>query len=161
MMLCLCIFCVSPLMSIAQLCAGNLGDPIANVKFGGNGTPALAPPGISTFTRGGGCPAPGSFSISSLLFGCGSNTWFLLVGDHTRETGSNYMVVNAQGVSGTIYRDTVTGLCGNTTYQFGAYISNEMKKSACNGQPVLPILTFTAKSETGQFLGNFNTGGIT
>lgn len=160
MMLCLCIFCVFPLMSIAQLCAGNLGDPIVNIKFGGDGTPSLPPPGISTFTRGGGCPAPGSFSIASLLFGCGSNTWFLLTGDHTREPGSNYMVVNAQGVSGTIYRDTVTGLCGNTTYQFGAFISNEMRRSACNGQPVLPNLTFTAKSETGQLLGNFNTGGV-
>ncbi len=152
--------CIIPYVSNAQLCGGNLGDPIVNIKFGGGGTPFPPPPGISPYRQGGGCPAPGNFSIGSLMFGCGGNTWFLMAGDHTRDAGGRYMVVNASGTPGTIYRDTITGLCGNTSYQFAAFVSNEMQRIACGGQPVLPELTFTAKTETGQVLATYNTGGI-
>ncbi len=158
--LCWFLCSVIPYDSSAQLCTGNLGDPIVNIKFGGGGSPSLPPPGIFPYTRGGGCPASGSFSLGSLLFGCGANTWFLLAGDHTRDAQGQFMVVNASGTPGTIYRDTISGLCGSTSYQFSAFVSNEMQKIACNGNPVLPELTFTAKTETGQVLGVYNTGGI-
>ena len=160
-LLCGLMCCIIPYGSIAQLCSGNLGDPIVNIKFGGGGTPAAPPRGIFPYNPGGGCAAPGFFSIGSLIFGCGSNTLFLMAGDHTRDSQGKFMVVNAAGTTGTIYRDTITGLCGSTSYQFSAFVSNELQKIACGGQSVLPELTFTAKTETGLVLGTYNTGGIT
>lgn len=53
------------------------------------------------------------------------------------------MLVNAEGTRGTIYQDTATGLCGNTTYQYAAWIANVMQNFACGGAPVLPNITFT------------------
>ncbi len=147
-------------VSQAQLCGGNLGDPIVNIKFGGGGTASFPPPGIFPYTRTNGCPNPGNYSIASLLFGCGTNTWFLMAGDHTRDAQGQYMVVNAGGQPGTIYRDTIDGLCGSTGYQFSAFVSNEMQKIACGGNAVLPELTFTVKNATGQQLASYNTGGI-
>jgi len=144
----------------AQLCDGNLGDPIVNITFGSDATPPRAPKGITPFKQGFGCPKPGSYSLANLIFGCGeNNSWNLLVGDHTQDVGGKYMVVNAENTSGTIYHDTLSGLCGNTPYQFSAFITNELKNFACGGNSQLPRFTFTAKTVDGALLGTF-TGDI-
>lgn len=121
---------------------------------------AFPPKGISPYTSGGGCPKPGTYSISGLLFGCGNNTWQLLAGDHTRDANGKYLVLDPNGKSGTVYRDTIAGLCGNTNYQFAAFLSNVMKNTACGGQPNLPAFQFSATTLAGQLLGLYSTGQL-
>lgn len=94
------------------------------------------------------------------MLGCGDRTWFLLAGDHTRNESGFYMVVNAESTPGTVYIDTANGLCGNTTYQFSAWIINVMQKITCGGSAILPNITFTVETISGVSLATYNTGNI-
>ena len=146
--------------SIAQLWPGNVGPAILNKTFGsGRGIPL--PAGTTSFSFAGGCPTDGRYTINHFLFGCGNNTWFLMVGDHTKDFEGNYMLVNGAGApAGLVTVDTVRGLCANTTYQYSAFISNVMQNLACSGNPVLPDLSLTIESITGTVLANYNTGAL-
>ena len=147
-----------PLILQAQLCNGNLGDPIINITFGtGN---SKLPAAVTSFAYAGGCPAKGKYTVSNFLLGCGDRTWFLLAGDHTRDQSGAYMVVNAESTPGTVYIDTANGLCGNTTYQFSAWITNVMQKITCGGSAILPNITFTVETISGVVLATYNTGNL-
>lgn len=147
-----------PPFSNGQLCVGSLGDPLFNETFGSSNGSFSS---ISTsYQRSGGCPVKGNYSIANLLFNCAGNTWFLLAGDHTGDPNGNYMVINAEGTPGTVLTDTVTGLCANTTYQFGAWVMNVMQKTACGGNAVLPTLTFTVETLSGTVLSSYTSGAI-
>src|ERR1700737_4862413 len=103
----------------AQTCAGSLGDPIMNETFGAGYY--VLPAYKTTFKNVGCCPPKGCYTLSNFLFGCGDapGAWVKMIGDHTRDPNGNYMLVNAENESGTVYTDTAKGLCGNTVYQFG------------------------------------------
>jgi gliding motility-associated-like protein len=154
----ICQLVLIPFILQAQLCNGNLGDPIINFTFG-TGKSRL-PATVTSFGFTGGCPAKGKYTVSNFLLGCGDRTWFLLAGDHTRDVGGSYMAVNAESTPGTVYVDTTNGLCGNTTYQFSAWITNVMQKFTCGGNAVLPNLTFTVETLAGVTLATYNTGNI-
>lgn len=162
------IFCISCSIK-AQLCSGSSGDPIINVTFGTHGGPISTK--ATTFSYLGGCPYDtGSYTIQSLIFGCGENpgakSWHMLVGDHTGGENGQYMLVNASwalGVShslGIIHLDTATGLCGNTTYQYSAWLANVMRDFACSNNPVLPDITFTVSTLSGVILATNNSGEL-
>src|SRR5437763_3582993 len=121
------------LFSHGQVCTGSLGDPIFNETFGtGN---YVLPAYKTSYTYSAGCPPKESYTLRSFLFGCGPRTWVQMVGDHTHDTKGNYMLVNGESLAGTVYMDTAKGLCGNTVYQFGVWISGVMTKLACGGTP--------------------------
>ena len=114
----LTLFCF-PNSSDAQLCNGNLGDPIVNVIFGNTSAPLSNT--VTTFSYVGGCPFDtGSYTIQSFIFGCGESpaakSWHPLIGDHTQDMNGQYMLVNASwtlGVShspATIHLDTAAGM---------------------------------------------------
>ena len=148
-----------PSISKAQLWQGNLGLPIVNITFGmGASKPLLNNATKYNYTKG--CPSAGEYSIEHFLFGCAANTWILLTGDHTRDLYGNYMLVNGAKAKGTVLIDTITGLCGNTTYQFSAFISNCLKNTACDGNPVLTNLTLSIETISGVVLGSYTTGDI-
>ncbi|MEP7230007.1 MAG: gliding motility-associated C-terminal domain-containing protein [Ginsengibacter sp.] len=146
----------------AQLCNGGLSDPIVNVTFGN--TPAMLTGFTTTYHYVRGCPAKGEYTLSNLIFGCGetpaAHSWYMLAGDHTGGQNGQYMLVNAESRPGTIHQDTATGLCGNTIYQYSAWIANVMQKFACGGNPVLPNITFTVSTLSGQVLQTYNTGDL-
>jgi gliding motility-associated-like protein len=145
----------------AQLCSGNLGDPILNQTFGAKGF--VMPRNMTTFDAVGGCPNKGQYVISSFLFGCGSNndhSWIKMIGDHTRDLDGNYMLVNAESTPGTVYTDTARNLCDFTNYVFSAWISNAMQDFTCGGNPVLANLVFTIKKLDGTVLAQTTTGNI-
>jgi len=156
-------FFILPCMLRAQICNGNLGDPIINFTFG-NGTISTLPGPLTSFDKSKDyCPGVGTYTISNFLLGCGQHddhSWFLLAGDHTHDDHGSYMVVNAENTPGTIYTDTVNGLCGNTTYQFSAWIMNIMQKFTCGGSAILPNITFSVKTISGASLATYNTGDI-
>ncbi|QEC68475.1 gliding motility-associated C-terminal domain-containing protein [Panacibacter ginsenosidivorans] len=154
------LFCFA-IKATAQLCNGNLGDPILNMTFGAKGF--VMPKNTTTFEQAGGCPNKGQFVISSFLFGCGSNndhSWIKMIGDHTRDLDGNYMLINAESTPGTIYTDTAKDLCDNTNYVFTAWVSNAMQNFTCGGNPVLANLTFTVKKLDGTVLSTSSTGDI-
>ncbi|MEP7253424.1 MAG: gliding motility-associated C-terminal domain-containing protein [Ginsengibacter sp.] len=146
----------------AQLCNGGLSDPIVNVTFGNTG--GMLPGFTTTYNYVGGCPKKGEYTLSNLIFGCGetpsAHSWYMLAGDHTLDQNGQYMLINAESTAGTIHQDTATGLCGNTNYQYAAWIANVMQDFACGGHPVLPNITFTVATLGGQALGTYNTGDL-
>jgi gliding motility-associated-like protein len=145
-------------LSEAQLCNGNLGDAIVNITFGTQH--ASIPLTATTFEYTPSCPSKGQYNINNLIFGCGNHTWMTIAGDHTGDVNGNYMLVNTESTPGTVHVDTATGLCGNTTYQYTAWICNVMQKFSCNGNAVLPNLTFTVKTISGVVLATYNTDDI-
>ncbi len=154
------IFTFVPILLKAQLCSGNLGDPIINIDFGDGYNPGL-PSTRSDYKFVNGCPANGEYTISGFLFGCSSNTWFALTGDHSHTTlNGNYMLVNGAGLQGTVIVDTARGLCGNTTYQFAGWVTNVMGYKTCNNNPALTNLTFSVETVNGVVLATYTTGNI-
>ena len=157
-------YCIVFLLGIsstskAQLWQGNLGLPIINITFGmGASTPLLNNATTYPYTKG--CPSAGEYSIEHFLFGCAANSWIMLTGDHTGNHDGNYMLVNGATGKGTVLIDTITGLCGNTTYQFSAFISNCLKNTACDGKPVLTNLTLSIETISGKVLSSYTTGDI-
>lgn len=144
----------------AQLCNGNLGDPVINQTFGA-GYSFRMPANATTYEKAGGCPGKGQYLIGSFVFGCGADrTWLQEIGDHTRDLNGNYMLVNAESTPGTVYTDTAKNLCENTNYVFAAWISNAMQAITCNNSPVLANLTLTATAPDGTVLATTNTGDI-
>ncbi|MBV9989485.1 MAG: gliding motility-associated C-terminal domain-containing protein [Chitinophagaceae bacterium] len=145
----------------AQLCTGSLGDPVVHITFGNDNTPnGPLKAGVTNMTYVTGCPNDGSYTITNLSFGCFSNTWHLLAGDHTGDVGGRYMLINASLEPSDFYVDTVSGLCGNTVYEFATWAGNVLRPSACNGAGIKPNLTFRIETVTGTILQEFSSGDI-
>jgi hypothetical protein len=150
-------------LSQAQLCTGSLGDPIVNITFGM--ASQKLPGGVTTFDFVGGCPGKGQYTMGNLILGCGetpsSHFWFLQAGDHTRDLNGQFMLVNAESTPGVIHLDTALNLCGNTHYQYSAWITNVMEKVlACGGNPILPNIIFSVSTLSGQVIASGTTGDI-
>lgn len=149
-------------ISQAQLCNGSLGDPIVNITFGT--AHIILPKTVTTYDYVRGCPLKGQYTIQNLIFGCGetpsAHSWHLLAGDHTRDLNGQFMLVNAESTPGIIHLDTAE-VCGNTNYQYAAWIANVMEKNlACGGHPILPNVTFTVSTLSGQLLATSNSGDL-
>src|SRR5690606_25510500 len=71
-----------------------------------------------------------------------------------------FMLVNASIQPSEFYVDTVRGLCGNSTYEFAAWVVNVLKPSACNSNGNKPDLTLTIETTTGTVLKSYNSGSI-
>jgi len=151
------------------LCTGSLGAPVVNINFGtfanptGN-LPTLVPGATTTlsFVPVSGnparpIPADGQYTISNNTpF---NDAWFAGYQDHTPgDTKGNLAFFNASESPGEFYKQTVTGLCENTTYEFAAWIANVLDPGKLSG--ILPDLTFRIEKTDGTLIGSFNTGGI-
>ncbi len=150
----------------AQLCNGSLGDPVAWISFGegsGSSSPPLPASRTTYEYTGSSCPSPGRYTIGNLSFGCFDQAWHTLVGDHTpNDAGGRYMLINSGNTQGLVYQDTLSGLCGNTSYELSAWILNAVKLDGCgNTSGIDPNLNFTVESLSGAVLATYNTGDIT
>lgn len=150
----LLIFCISN-TTYAQLCSGSLGDPVVKLDFGsGTATHGTAlGSSITSYTYSSAdFPNDGSYTIESRTNT--PNTWWTTT-DHTG--GGYMMVVNASAsVTDYFYKNTVSGLCANTTYEFAAWIMN-LLRSQDNSTP---NITFTIEKTDGTILESYNTGDI-
>ncbi len=150
----------------AQTCSGSLGDPVVNVSFGiGSGFTTLptAASGASTTYNNvsDNCPNDGNYAVTNTTSGCFSNSWFTLTEDHTfGDVNGRMAIFNASYTVGEFYRQTVSGLCGNTTYEFASWIANILRPTACSSAGIDPNLTFRIESLTGTLLGTYSTGNI-
>ncbi len=143
--------------ALGQFCSGSLSEPIVNMTFG---TISKTIAGKTSFDYTQGCPQKGQYSVKNLSFGCGDRTWLMIAGDHTGDVNGQYMLVNGGGSDGIVYIDTVRGLCSNFPYQFTAWVTNVMQKFSCDGNPILPNLTFTVEALDKTILETYNTGDI-
>ncbi len=155
------IFAIPAALS-AQLCQGSLGDPIVNITFGtglnpGNPIPAAAT-GYQFVTTD--CPSDGFYTVRSNTFSCFSNSWHSVQSDHTGNTNGYFMLVNASLQPSAFYLDTVRGLCGNTTYEFAAWVMNVILPSACGSNSSQPNLTFNIERTDGTVLQTYNSNNI-
>lgn len=145
-------------LASAQLCTGSLGDAVVNIDFG-SGTAtygAALAAGVTNYTyRAQSFPNDGSYTIENTTAGAGTVWWSTT--DHTGNTGGYMMVVNAStSLSDYFYKQTVSGLCENTTYEFASWIMNLLRSSDTNP----PNVTFTIERTTGEVLGTYTTGQI-
>ncbi len=147
---------------VAQLCQGSLGDPIVNITFGAGVNPG---PPLSAAATGyqylpQDCPNDGLYTVRNQTTACYNNTWHTLASDHTGNTNGYFMLVNASFQPSAFYLDTVRGLCGNTVYEFAAWIMNVITPSSCNGNTISPNLSFQIEKTDGSIIQTYNTGNI-
>ena len=151
-----------PLAVQSQTCNGSLGDPVLNETFGAGHVGLDAHK--TSFPFVGGCPSKGTYTISNFIFGCGNNTWVQMTGDHTGDLNGNYMLVNAESQStvehNIVYTDTAKGLCPNTVYQYGMWVTPVMTQLSCNHMPVLPNLKYEIRTLAGVLLASDSTGKL-
>lgn len=146
----------------AQLCQGSLGDPIISITFGQGSNPGGSLSAATTSYQyvTSDCPADGYYTVRNNTSGCFGNTWHTLNSDHTGDSSGYFMLVNASFQPSAFYQDTVKGLCGNTTYQFAAWVMNVLLPASCNGSAIQPDLTFSIERTDGTLLQSSNTNNI-
>jgi len=155
----------------AGTCNGSLGDPVVNITFGnGNSNPGpalqTAVPGASTNYNYAGYatgnpPAVIFDGDYALVTGVPTNgAWFTGARDHTGDPGGYMAFFNAAPTPGEFYRQTVSGLCPGTTYEFAAWVANVLRASAIPSA-ILPNITFRLLDPANQQeLASYSTGNI-
>lgn len=141
-----------------QSCNNGLGDPIVDITFG-SGTgfgPALAP-GITNMNyQSSGCVLDNAYEIVNSVSGCYVGDWVTVSSDHTGDPNGYFMLIGASDQPSDFYVQTVTGLCGSTSYQFAAWVLN----MASHSGEILPDITFSIEKTDGTVLGSLDTGPI-
>jgi|SRR6185437_9712155 len=156
---CLVIICLlTALNTAAQTCNGGLGDPIVDITFGqGTGWgPALATGITNLGFQAADCPEDGYYTIANHTSDCFGDTWWSLSQDHTGNPNGYFMLINASYQPSQFYVQTVDGLCGNTSYQFAAWVLNLIRGQ----QEIEPDITFRIEKTDGTVLQSFDTGDI-
>lgn len=147
-----------PEILFAQLCEGSLGDPIVDINLGaGTATHAGAlPAGITSYTYStADFPIDGSYTVENSTAGSGSIWW--LTTDHTGDPGGYMMVVNASiSLTDYFYKNTITGLCPGTLYEFAAWVMNLLRSSDLSP----PNITFSIENTDGTVINSYTTGSI-
>lgn len=152
-------FVFASIIAKSQLCQGSLGDPVVNITFGAGSNPgAPLPAGVTDYTYvTTDCPNDGYYAIRNSTSNCFSNAWHNVTQDHTGNANGYFMLINAIRTPNDFYIDTVHGLCGNTIYEFAAWILN-MILPANNIQN--PNITFRIERTDGTVIDSSNTGDI-
>ena len=146
----------------AQLCQGSLGDPLVNITFGSGGNPGAPLAAAATgyqFTSAD-CPNDGFYTVRNNTNACFGNTWHSLSVDHTGNGNGYFMLVNASIQPSAFYVDTVRGLCGSSTYEFAAWVTNVIRPASCSGNSNQPNLSFTIEKTDGTVVQTYNSGNI-
>ncbi len=148
----------------AQLCQGSLGDPIVNITFGAGTNPGMPLSAATTAYQfvTNDCPSDGFYTVRNNTTNCFGSSWFSLPTDHTGDANGYLMLVNASIQPSAFYIDTVRGLCGNTTYEFAAWIINMsiLQPTSCGGNPIQPNITFSIEKTDGTVLQTYNSNNI-
>jgi FOG: PKD repeat len=144
--------------SYAQLCSGSLGDPVVNITFGSGSNPGAPLSSATTnYTYvANDCPQDGMYTIINQTLSCFGNTWHSILKDHTGDPNGYFMLVNASFQPSDFYLQKVDGLCGNTTYEFAAWVMN----MCLTEDRIKPNLTFRIEKTDGTVLQSFETGDI-
>lgn len=161
------IFCFcSPHLLQAQACTtGN--EPIVSLQTFGSGSSGPLPTGQLEYRYvADGCPNDGQYTITDSVSGtCYTSSWHSLPQDHTpNDSRGNMLVVNAP-YPGTFYRQSISGLCSGTTYEFSMWLVNlnvTMPAGTCGfAVPQDPNMTIRAETVGGTLIDSIRTGNLT
>jgi hypothetical protein len=152
--------CIAGAAFSQSLCKGSLGDPVVNITFGNGDNPggplSTAVPGASTtlqyvsVTGNPAQPTPfdGQYTITNNVPFNGA--WFSGAADHTTGNGNGYMAFyNSSENPGEFYSQTISNLCGATTYEFAAWIANALNPAMIVG--VNPDSAFLSNRQTARY----------
>lgn len=137
--------------------AQSLGDPVVKITFGSGtatrGGALAADSGTTTYIySSGGEIAENYYTITNLV-NTAVHGGFLTSYDHDYETTGNtngyMMVVNGNLLAGTVFTRSVSGLCGNTQYQFGVWIKNVLSSGGIPPNMVFHIYAADGTTELG------------
>ena len=111
-------------------CTGELGPAIFTEDFGQGTTsgPPL-PAGVTSYQYVSSNTQDGQYTVSADLGQL--NSWHQ-IGDHTGNQNGKAFVVNASFAADQFYEIAVNGLCGNTTYEFSAWVINLLRGDGGN-----------------------------
>lgn len=157
------------ILPTSQLCTGSLGDPVVNITFGSGSNPGQP---LQTIVAGASTTYPyvpvtgnpatpivndGFYTITNNVIS--HPAWFSGALDHTPNDVNGYLAFfNASELPGEFYKQTVTGLCENTKYEFASWIANVLNPAALIG--VKPDITFVIQKTDGTILATYSTGPI-
>ena len=148
------LLCLSSL-ALAQ-CSGTLGDPVVNMTFGtGIGPSRLQLPATTNLTYTTGCPDDGFYTVVNQVTTCYTNNWHNVIADHTGDTNGKFMLVNASLAPSDFFLQTVDGLCGGTTYQFGFWVMNMISHTG-----ISPNIRYSVEKTDGTILQTADTNDI-
>lgn len=168
-------FSYTPLVTLILLLSGNvlkaqsLGDPVVKITFG-SGTASragalAADSGSTTYTYAGSGEIGENYYTITNQVSTSIHGSFVTSYDHDYETNGHQttgymMVVNGNIQAGTVFTRKVTGLCGNTQYQFGVWIKNVLSSSGISPNMVFHLYAADGTTElgTGISTGDVPTG---
>jgi gliding motility-associated-like protein len=145
----------------AQVCSNPSGLLIVDQSFGTAGRPAYVA-GLTPYQYvPPTCPADGQFTVTETIDGsCFNYTWFAVGTDHTPDdVNGNMMIVNGANTPGVFYQQTVSGLCGGTTYEVSLWVINLLKPGICP-TPLIPYLSVTIETKSGHILRSTSLGSV-
>jgi len=144
----------------SSLCGGSLGENIfedgdfgsgtSNIRFLDPSEGVIAPGYIFTNQPP---PEDGYFTITNNTGWANRFPSWMAVEDNSPDPNGYMMVVNADFEPGIFYRNQITGLCENTTYEFSVDIINLISPGV--GGHIFPRVSFFLDGEL-----KFSTGNI-
>lgn len=155
------ILCSSYTSVIAQLCTEVSGQVVLNQTFGTTGNDPL-PDGLTTYRYiPYNCPNDGQYSIVQAVAGdCWNSTWYSFPEDHTpNDTQGNMMIVNGATEPGIFYRQTISGLCGSSHYEFSFWAANVLRANTCTDH-IIPSLAIDVETVNGKLIYSTSLGRV-
>jgi gliding motility-associated-like protein len=147
-----------------QLCPNNALAPVFKQDFGqgasSSSTSAVA--AGSTNYNFGNVGTDGNYIVTPLFDNANKGDW-TKGGDHTGNTNGNMFLVNAGGGKSIFFKQTVTGLCSGSTFNFSAWLANNNTPNTlgiCGASYVYPNVIFNIKDTLGNILASVNTGNL-
>ncbi|MFD2570932.1 gliding motility-associated C-terminal domain-containing protein [Spirosoma soli] len=143
---------------LAQVCNESSGEFLINQTFGSAGTSSLGE--LTTYQYiPQACPSDGQYTVSETVDGtCFNSTWHNVTTDHTPgDVRGNVMIVNGTNAPGTFYQQSVSSLCGGTSYEISLWVMNLLRTGTCQN-PLLPNLSISIETKTGLVIQTADIG---
>ena len=107
------------------------------------------------------CPTDGHYTYTSRTSDCFRGDWFTINEDHTPgDVNGNMLLINASYNSGTFLKTPITGLKGNTIYEFGVWMMNVCRITDKCPFPLLPNINIQLLTSEGRAVVQLKVGDV-
>jgi gliding motility-associated-like protein len=160
----LSLYCPAAISQISSLCPNTALAPVFKQDFGQGVSSAYTSTAAAGSTNYGfgSVGTDGNYIITPLVENANKGDW-TKGGDHTGNTNGNMFLVNAGGGNSIFFKQTVSGLCTGSSYNFSAWLANVNTPNTigiCGAGYVYPKVIFNIKDLLGNILGTLNTGNL-